>query len=67
MGWKGRSDLLGEVIDPGLGEGFATLSELLAECKGQLGAQVPRLRELRAIKAKDPRKHTRKLPIETDY
>ena len=51
-----RQNLLKDVIDPGLGEGFATLTELLAECKGQLKAQVPRLIELREVKARDPRK-----------
>ncbi|KAF2155672.1 IkappaB kinase complex, IKAP component [Myriangium duriaei CBS 260.36] len=50
----GQPQLLAEVIDPGLAEGFATLSELLAEMKGQLGAQIPRLRELRVKKAADP-------------
>ncbi|KAI9680544.1 MAG: hypothetical protein M1817_003984 [Caeruleum heppii] len=54
VGSKGRSDLLEEVIDPGLAEGLATSTELLAECKGQLNAQVPRLRELRAKKEEDP-------------
>ena len=30
------------------------MTEFLAECKGQLNAQVPRIRELRAKKAEDP-------------
>ncbi|KAI9671737.1 MAG: hypothetical protein M1831_003265 [Alyxoria varia] len=50
----GLQNLLKDVVDPGLGEGFATLTELLADCKGQLKAQVPRLKELREIKARDP-------------
>ena len=49
-----RLDLLESVIDPGLQEGMATMTELLAECKNQLDAQVPRLRELRTKKIEDP-------------
>ncbi|KAI9727139.1 MAG: hypothetical protein M1828_007340 [Chrysothrix sp. TS-e1954] len=51
---KQRADLLESVIDPGLIEASASLTELLADCKAQLNAQVPRLRELRAKKAADP-------------
>jgi elongator complex protein 1 len=49
--------LLEDVVDPGLVEGSATMTEMLADCKGQLGAQVPRLRELRIKKAEDPREY----------
>ena len=49
-----RLDLLEAVIDPGLVEGMATMTELLADCKSQLQAQIPRIRELRAKKAEDP-------------
>lgn len=49
-----RLDLLEAVIDPGLVEGMATMTELLADCKSQLHAQIPRIRELRAKKAEDP-------------
>lgn len=49
-----RSDLLSTVIDSGLIEASATITELLAEMKTQLHAQVPRLRELRQKKAEDP-------------
>ncbi|KAF2840587.1 elongator complex protein 1 [Patellaria atrata CBS 101060] len=48
-----RPDLL-SAIDTGLVEGSATMSELLADCKSQLAAQVPRLRELRLKKETDP-------------
>ncbi|GAM82828.1 hypothetical protein ANO11243_008140 [Dothideomycetidae sp. 11243] len=51
---KARPELLRDVVDVGLAEGFASMSELLAEMKGQIGAQVPRLRELRVKKAQDP-------------
>jgi elongator complex protein 1 len=49
-----QPDLVEEVIDPGLIERSAEMTELLAEMKGQLGAQVPRLLELRKKKAEDP-------------
>ncbi|KAG8631344.1 hypothetical protein KVT40_000484 [Elsinoe batatas] len=48
-----RKTLLSRV-DDGLAEGFATLSEILAEMKTQLTAQVGRLLELRTKKAQDP-------------
>lgn len=51
---KAQASLLEKVVDTGLAEGFASMSELLAEMKGQLAAQVPRLRELRVKKAQDP-------------
>jgi elongator complex protein 1 len=51
---KQAPELLEEVIDPGLTDALASTTELLADCKSQLLAQVPRIRELR-IKAKtDP-------------
>ena len=42
------------MLDADLIEGMASMTELLAECKGQLNAQIPRIRELRAKKAEDP-------------
>ncbi|KAE9377847.1 elongator complex protein-like protein 1 [Stipitochalara longipes BDJ] len=51
---KNAPELLEEVIDPGLGEALASSTELLAECKAQLLAQVPRIRELRAKALADP-------------
>ncbi|CZS90540.1 related to killer toxin insensitive protein 3 [Rhynchosporium agropyri] len=51
---KQQPSLLEEVIDPGLGDAFASSTELLAECKAQLLAQVPRIRELRAKALADP-------------
>ena len=35
-------------------EGMGTMTELLAECKAQINAQVPRLRELRVKKVEEP-------------
>ena len=49
-----RAELLKDIIDPGLIDGAAAMTELLAEMKSQLAAQVPRLRELRQRKAEDP-------------
>lgn len=49
-----QSGLLQQVIDVGLVEGMATVTELLADCKSQVNAQVPRIHELREKKAKDP-------------
>lgn len=51
---KNQSDLIKSVVDVQLGEGFGTIAELLADCKGQMTSQLRRLRELRAKKAEDP-------------
>lgn len=51
---RGRSDLLASVIDRGLEEGMASMVELIADCKAQLNAQVPRIKELRQKKVEDP-------------
>lgn len=45
-----------DIIDSGLTEGFGTITELIADCKSQLQAQVPRLHELRQKKLTDPGK-----------
>ncbi|KAF2127337.1 elongator complex protein 1 [Dothidotthia symphoricarpi CBS 119687] len=47
-------DLITSVIDPGLIERSADMTEFLADMKSQLLAQVPRLRDLRTKKAEDP-------------
>ncbi|MCJ1431909.1 hypothetical protein MMC27_001265 [Xylographa pallens] len=49
-----RPDLVDAVVDAGLVEGMGTMTELLAECKAQINAQVPRLRELRIKKVEEP-------------
>src|SRR5438067_448971 len=46
--------LLEEVIDLGLVEGFNATAEFIADCKGQIRAQVARVRELRQKKEEDP-------------
>ena len=47
-------NLLETILDEGLKAAFATLSELLSDCKSQLHAQVPRIRELREKKSQNP-------------
>ncbi|RMY09186.1 hypothetical protein D0868_04380 [Hortaea werneckii] len=49
-----RPELLKSVVDPGLIEASASMTEMLAEMRTQLNAQVPRLRELREKKVEDP-------------
>lgn len=49
-----RTELLSSIINVSLAEASGTMTELLAEMKSQLSAQVPRLRELRQKKAEDP-------------
>jgi elongator complex protein 1 len=49
-----RPDLLESAIEPGLLECFNTTTELIADCKAQIKAQVPRLRELRIKKEQEP-------------
>ncbi|SMR61040.1 unnamed protein product [Zymoseptoria tritici ST99CH_1E4] len=49
-----RPELLKSLIDSGLIEASATMTEMLAEMKSQLQAQLPRLRDLRVKKAEDP-------------
>jgi elongator complex protein 1 len=53
-----QPSLLHNVVDAGLVEGFNTISELLADCKSQIGAQVPRLRDLRVKKQQEPCKES---------
>ncbi|CAO1600903.1 Putative elongator complex protein 1 [Xanthoria calcicola] len=49
-----QTDLLASIFDAGLTENMATITELLADCKAQLTAQVARIRELRQKKKEDP-------------
>lgn len=49
-----KPNLIEEIIDPALGEGFGTIAELLADCKSQVTSQLMRLRELRQKKENDP-------------
>ena len=54
IGLHQRLDLLESIIDTGLVERMASTVELLADCKSQINAQVPRIQELRMKKADDP-------------
>lgn len=49
-----RPDLLETAIDTGLAEALGSTTEFLADCKAQIGAQVPRIAELRRKAAEDP-------------
>lgn len=51
---KNKPTLLEDIVDPGLGEAFASSTELLSDMKSQLIAQVPRIRELRLKALQDP-------------
>lgn len=51
---KQRPELLESVIDTGLADALSSTTELLSEFKGQLLAQVPRIRELRIKALADP-------------
>ena len=46
--------LIPEIVDIGLREKSGEVTELLADCKAQLNAQVPRIQELRIKAAEDP-------------
>ena len=59
IGFRRRPELLDSVVDPGLVESSGAVTELLADCRTQLAAQIPRLRELRLMKLDDPRKTAR--------
>ncbi|KAL8673498.1 MAG: hypothetical protein Q9168_002104 [Polycauliona sp. 1 TL-2023] len=49
-----QTELLASILDTGLTENMASITELLADCKAQLTAQVPRIQELRQKKKEDP-------------
>lgn len=51
---EGKAELIEDIVDVQLGEGFGTIAELLADCKSQMNSQLRRLRELRAKKLEDP-------------
>lgn len=49
-----KTDLLEDIVDSALGEAMGSMTELLADCRNQLLAQVPRIRELRVRRTNDP-------------
>ena len=51
---QSRMDLLATAVDTGLADALGNTTEFLADCKGQLGAQVPRISELRRKAIEDP-------------
>ncbi|KAJ5570934.1 hypothetical protein N7535_004594 [Penicillium sp. DV-2018c] len=50
----GKQSQVAEIVDSGLAEAMGNMTDLLADCRSQLNAQVPRLRELRQLRAADP-------------
>ena len=50
----GKTDLVEDIVDSALGEAMGSMTELLADCRNQLLAQVPRIRELRVRRTNDP-------------
>ncbi|KAJ5907824.1 hypothetical protein N7495_000506 [Penicillium taxi] len=51
---NGKQNLVEEIVDNGLAEAMGSMTDLLADCKSQLNAQVPRVHELRQLRAADP-------------
>lgn len=51
---QSKPELIDSVVDVQLGEGFGTITELVADCKSQANSQLRRLRELRQKKEEDP-------------
>ncbi|KAJ5485004.1 hypothetical protein N7539_004992 [Penicillium diatomitis] len=50
----GKREMVEDIVDTGLAEAMGSMTDLLADCKAQLNAQVPRVRELRQLRAADP-------------
>lgn len=51
---RGQPQLLSTAVDAGLTDALSSTTEFLADCKGQLNAQVPRVLDLRRRAAEDP-------------
>lgn len=51
---NGKQDLIPDIVDTGLADAMGSTTDLLADFRSQLNAQVPRLRELRVLRANDP-------------
>ncbi|KLJ10002.1 elongator complex protein 1 [Blastomyces silverae] len=49
-----KQSLVSEIVDSALGDAMGSMIDLLADCKAQLNAQVPRIQELRVRRATDP-------------
>lgn len=51
---NGKQALIPDIVDTGLSEAMGSTTDLLADFRSQLNAQVPRIRELRTRRAADP-------------
>jgi elongator complex protein 1 len=49
-----RRDLIPEIIEAMMTEAMGNMTDFLADCKSQLQAQIPRIRELREKRVTDP-------------
>ncbi|KAH6688566.1 elongator complex protein [Plectosphaerella plurivora] len=54
IAFRSQSELLTSVFDPALVDALSSTTELLADCKAQLKAQVPRIMDLRRRAEEDP-------------
>lgn len=50
----GQKSLIEDIVDGALADSMGSMTELLADCRNQLLAQVPRIRELRVRRTADP-------------
>ncbi|OGM39887.1 putative killer toxin sensitivity protein (IKI3) [Aspergillus bombycis] len=50
----GKQNLVPEIVDTGLADAMGSMTDLLADFRSQLNAQVPRIGELRVRRATDP-------------
>lgn len=51
---SGKQALIPDIVDSGLADAMGSMTDLLADFRSQLTAQVPRVRELRTRRAEDP-------------
>ncbi|PYH95176.1 killer toxin sensitivity protein [Aspergillus ellipticus CBS 707.79] len=51
---NGQQALVPEIVDSGLADSMGTMTDLLADFRSQLNAQIPRIRELRVRRVTDP-------------
>lgn len=50
----GQTSLVEDIVDSALADAMGSMTELIADCRNQLLAQIPRVRELRVRRANDP-------------
>ncbi|KAE8150092.1 IKI3 family-domain-containing protein [Aspergillus avenaceus] len=51
---NGKQGMISEIVDSGLADSMGSMTDLLADFRSQLSAQVPRIRELRVRRVADP-------------